>query len=209
MLTIEDIIFRMNEIGEENFSTELQIEKFEQSIQSQEFAFIGYVASIKKKNENINLELFSNSYILKKKVLNKNAEFYVSLLHPLEKNSYDFTKFNLDDDVKVICRLKKIEIKKDESIFIGENYKIYISGINLESIEILITAKQKEEEKVLLEKKRLEEVSRRQEEWRKMNDAATAKAELEKFNWWLKIFIIPGILFLFLFLFFIYWFFNM
>jgi hypothetical protein len=200
MLTKEDILNQINEIGEENLTTNLQIKKLEQSIPIQEFSFKGYVKSLDEKNGNIKLELFDRDIIF-----NKDAVVIVSLLHPVVDNSFDFTNFNLKDEVKIICTFKKININTEKDYLYNEFYKIYISLVNLTSIELLKTAKEIEEEERKTEKVEESKREKKQEEWRKMNDAATAKAELEKAAWWLKILIIPGILFLL----FIYWFFNM
>jgi hypothetical protein len=198
MLTKEDILKQINEIGEENLTTNLQRKKLEQSIPIQEFSFKGYVTSLDEKNGNIKLELFDNFG----KIFNKDSEVIVSLLHPIEGNNIDFTKFNLNDEIQIICTLEKININIKKGYLYVEYYEIYISVVNPITIELLKTAKEIEEKVRKTEK--IEEGKRvkKQEEWRKMNDTATAKAELEKAAWWLKIIIILVILFLLV----IYWF---
>jgi len=200
MLTKEDILKQINEIGEENLTTNLQRKKLEKSIPIQEFSYKGYVTSLDEKNGNIKLELFDNFG----KIFNKDSEVIVSLLHPIEGNNIDFTKFNLNDEIQIICTLEKINIniKKGYYYVDPEYYEIYISVVNPITIELLKTAKEIEEEKRKTEKIEERKREKKQEEWRKINDAENAKAELEKAAWWLKILIIPGILFLL----FIYWF---
>jgi hypothetical protein len=198
MLTKEDILKQINEIGEENLTTNLQRKKLEKSIPIQEFSYKGYVTSLDEKNGNIKLELFDNFG----KIFNKDSEVIVSLLHPIEGNNIDFTKFNLNDEIQIICTLEKINIKMKGYLYVEEYYEIYISVVNPITIELLKTAKEIEEEKRKIEKIEERKREKKQEELRKINDAENAKAELEKAAWWLKILIIPGILFLL----FIYWF---
>jgi F0F1-type ATP synthase epsilon subunit len=108
----------------------------------------------------------------------------------------------LNDEIQIICTLEKININIKKGYLYVEYYEIYISVVNPITIELLKTAKEIEEEKRKTEKIEERKREKKQEEWRKINDAENAKAELEKAAWWLKILIIPGILFLL----FIYWF---
>lgn len=204
MLSITDIINHINEQGEENLTTELQIKKLEKSIPRQEFTFVGYVSSINENYGNIELKLFSSSRFYNNiKIFKKEVHINVTLSHPLENTSFDFTNLNLKDELKINCTFHKFNFDVKYNMIRGEYIvKIFISAINVKTIELLKTAKEIEEEERKTEKVDESKREKKQEEWRKMNDAATAKAELEKAAWWLKILIIPGILFLL----FIYWF---
>jgi hypothetical protein len=204
MLTKEDILYQINEIGVDSFTTKLQRLKFEQSMPIQEFSFKGYVTSIHEKNRNVKLELIDTG-----KIFNKHVDVIVTLLHPSEKNGADFYKFNINDEIKINCTFKKINIKIKKDYLLNDFYEINISVVDPLFIELLKTAKEIEEERKLqrikyeedwIRKKKEEDVKKKEDELkRKKNEEelrkiAAAKVELENAIWLRKILIIPGIL---------------
>jgi hypothetical protein len=198
MLTKEDILNKINEKGEENLTTNLQIKKLEQSIPIQEFYYKGYVTSLDEKNGNIKLELFDNFG----KIFNKDSEVIVSLLHPIEGNNIDFTKFNLNDEIQIICTLEKININIKKGYLYVEYYEIYVSVVNPITIELLKTAKEIEERRKIDEKKLIAAENKKRKE-REKHIEIEAKKEFEKALWW------GGIILFVIFILtklFIYWF---
>ena len=198
MLTKEDILNKINEKGEENLTTNLQIKKLEQSIPIQEFYYKGYVTSLDEKNGNIKLELFDNFG----KIFNKDSEVIVSLLHPIEGNNIDFTKFNLNDEIQIICTLEKININIKKGYLYVEYYEIYVSVVNPITIELLKTAKEIEERRKIDEKKLIAAENKKRKE-REKHIEIEGKKEFEKALWW------GGIILFVIFILtklFIYWF---
>jgi hypothetical protein len=199
MLSKDGILNQINEKAEENFTNEPQIKNH---------IFIDDVINqLNEKRElsrgktelqiqNINIKsLPSNDICLRGKIkrlsrysvdiINYIYPFtiYIEFLSKLVPDNIDLTKLNLEDEVEIIGTYKL----HDHGDLLIKLNDIRIEFKNIKSIKLISTAEERE---------------KKQKEWRKINDAATAKAELEKAKWWLKILIISGILFLL----FIYWF---